>query len=250
MSIQPPSQDTEGYCTPQDIVDFFEKYDAFLDHGEVLTTSGDVEQEADVSESEIEEIGPTDPTKTHVERRIGAASNWIDNYTGHAWRPRQMKGEMITLGSTYYWQAGTPMKLVHRDIVTPLDPAEGDELKIWDGSEYENWLEDDDMTEGRDGDYWVNEAEGMLYIYRRRLWFRRHKEIEVSYRFGKDVVPPTVRDVCARRTAAHYLQAQQYRVTTPGNEETPDPQQVAEDWKDQCKTELKEFKEVRSVGHH
>lgn len=249
MSVRPPAPDAEGYCTPEELTDFFEKIEVFLDRGEVLTVDGDVVDAGSVPDADVVEKGPTDPTRSNVEKRILAASNWIDNYTGHAWRPRQVEKEYISLGGNYYWMAGTPMKLQKRDIVTPLDPSEGDKLEIFTGNEWEDWVDDSAIDEGRNGDYWIEDSTGMLYLYRRRLWFRRHKEIRVTYRYGKERVPQTIRDVCARKAAIHYLEAQQYRMTTPGNEEGPDALAVAENWREQCEKELEEYQELRTLGN-
>jgi len=254
MSVQPPEpSNAEGYCTPQDVVDFFDKYDAFLNRGEVWDDdAGEIVDSGTIDESQIvndDHIGPTSPTRDQVEARILAASNWIDDFTGHAWRERQVVNEYKSLGGTnYYWRAGTPIKLMKRSIRTPLDPTKGDKIEIWTGDQWEDWVASNE-EEGRNGDYWVEDSTGMLYLYRRQLFFRRHKEIRVTYRFGKDVVPQTIQDVAARRTAAHYLESQQYRIITPGNEETPDPATVAEKWREICERNLQTYKEVRTTGN-
>lgn len=229
MSVKPPEPDqAEGYCTPEDVGDYFDKYDQF-------------------DES-------TDPSREQVKRRILSESNWIDNYTAHAWRPRRVEDEYKSLGgstgpTTYYWRAGTPLKLMKRDIRTPLDAGEGDRIEIWQGNDWTDWVADPTKTEGRNGDYWVEDSTGMLYIYRRQIFFQRHKEIRVSYRYGKERVPQTIRDVCAKRVAAHYLRTQQYRVTTPGNEEAPDALSVAERFIEESERQLEEYVELRTLGN-
>lgn len=241
MSIQPPDPDAEGYCEPSDVVDFFDKYDQFNDS--------------------------TDPTKDDVQERIRAASAHIDEETGHAWRERQVKGEMKDYRGQYYWNAGMPIFLMKRNIRTPLKSAQdlldddsndittqeeaedkADRIKIWEGNNYEEWVASDSHEEGRGQEYWVDEAQGHLYIFRRRLWFRRHKQIEVTYRYGKETVPQDIRDACAYFVAAHYLESQQYRVTTPGNEEAPDPVSIAERWRELAYNKIKRHGEIRSQG--
>jgi len=257
MSVQPPDrQTTTAYAEPADVTDFFDKYDAFLDIGEVLLEDGTVKDKSNVQSGEtIDEEGPTNPSKSQVQSRLYAESNWIDEHTGHAWRERRVTDEYKSLGGTqasstnYYWRAGTPLKLMKRSIRTPLDPSKGDKIEIWEGDQYEEWVSDSEKLEGRDEDYWVEESTGMLYIYRRRLFFNRHKEIRVSYRFGKESVPQIIRDVCARRVAAHYLESQQYRITVPGNEEAPDASAVAENWREIAEQDLAPFAEVRTIGN-
>lgn len=258
MSVQPPvPEETDGYCEAIHVTDFFDKYNAFLNHDEVFV-DGEIQLKDNVADADMPEdpddAGPTNPTRDQVEMRIMAESNWIDQHTGHAWRDRRVVDEHKSLSNTmggassYYWRAGTPIKLMKRSIRTPLDPEKGDKIEIWQGNEWKDWVADDTMTEGRDGDYWVEESTGTLYIYRRHIFFQRHKEVRVSYRFGKDRVPQTIRDVCARRVAAHYLESQQYRITVPGNEEAPDASSVAENWREVCKQDLETFKEVRTMG--
>lgn len=258
MSVAPPPSDATLYCTANDdIVDFFDKYDAFLDSDEVLV-DGTVKKKSNVSSADMPDdnnkIGPTNPTKTEVERRIRAASNWIDEFTGHAWRERTVENEYKSLrtmmggASNYYWRAGTPIKLMKRSVRTPLDSSKGDKIEFWEGGSWTDWVSDSGYTEGRENDYWVDESTGTLYVYRRHIFFQRHKEVRVTYRYGKDTIPQAIRDVCARRTAAHYLETQQFRVTTPGNEQAPDSASLAEKWRETCKEDLRPYEEVRTIG--
>lgn len=232
MSVQPVTDSwtsDKAYCDPNDdVAVFFEKYeDGF---------------------KEADDPDVTNPTLGEVQQRIMAESDWIDEYTGHAWRDRQVVNEYRNFAETYYWRAGMPIKLQKRDIRTPLDESEGDKIEFWQGDSYNEWVSDPAKTEGRNGDYWVNDTEGFLYVYRRQIFFRRHKEIRLTYRYGKDRIPQAVRDACAHRVAAWFLEAQQYRITTPGNEEAPDPSNVAERWREQAKMMLDPFKEIKSAG--
>lgn len=229
MSVQPiPDPELDDlYCDSMDVASYFDKYDAF---------------DTD-----------TDPSELEVIRRIEAETDWVDSHTGHAWRPRRVENEYISLGGytgqqTYYWRAGSPLKLQKRDIRVPFDENEGDKLEVWEGGGWKDWVSDPNKEYGRDGEYWVEQPTGMLYIYRRQIFFRRHKEIRVTYRYGKDKVPPTIRDVVAMRVAAHFLESQQYRVTTPGNEDAPDATSVAETWREKAENDIERFVEMRSLG--
>lgn len=238
MSVT-PDPSIEPYARPQDLADYFPKFDEFRSE-----TSSD----------------PTSPTREQVTTRLKAASDWIDSYTGHAWRPRQVRNEYLTLDELYYWSAGTPLGLTKRQIITPLDSSEGDKLEIWTGEEYDDWVSLSEYQQDRDEDFWIEAPTGQLYLYRRKIWFERHKEVRITYRYGRewpDVddpelkrqnVPRIIRDVCARWAAAYYLEAQQYRITTPGNEEAPDAASTAETWREQCRRDLEPYKEIRTVG--
>jgi hypothetical protein len=221
MSVQPPPEDLEGYCDVSDVSFFFEKMDI------------------DVS---------SNPTQKHVEDRIKAESNWIDEYTNHAWRERTVENEYHDFTDTYYWRAGMPIKLQKRDI-RQFDESKGDKIEFLEGGgNYTDWVSNSSYKEGRDEDYWLDASQGLLHVYRRNIFFKRYKEMRVTYRYGKQRVPQTIRDVCAQRTAAWLMEAQQYRITTPGNENAPDPQSVAQTWREDAERRLEPFVEVRSIG--
>lgn len=246
MSVRPAPQ-LEGYATADDVADLFDKFDDGFDTD-------------------------TNPSLSEVQRRSRIESDWVDQYTGHAWRPRTVEDEYLSLTGSYYWRAGSPLKLHKRQIITPLDDSKGDKLEVWEGGGggedgWENWVSEAQYEEGRNADFWIEDATGMLYVYRRKIFFQRHKEIRVTYRYGREWpdpatndtnlsdedyvrqnVPQAIRDAVARRVAAYYLDSQQYRTTTPGNEESPDPKAVAESWREDTKETLKPYKEVRSVG--
>lgn len=223
MSVQPPGDNPELYCTADDVAEFFDKYE------DGFTTS-------------------TNPSKSEVESRIAAASNWVDDYTGHAWRERQVAEEFHHLDGPYSHRSGTPISLNKRDIRTPLDSTKGDKLEFWSGNEYDDFVSSSDFKEGRGEDYWFDSSDGVLYVYRRYAFWERHKEIRITYRYGQDTVPQTIRDATARRAASFLLETQQYRVTTPGNDDSPPADQVAERWRELCKDDLKPYVEVRSTG--
>lgn len=251
MSTQ-PAPNLEGYATLDEVADSFDKYEDGFDD-------------------------TTNPTASDVRRRIRVESDWVDNYTGLAWRPRTVENEYLSLNDVYYWRAGSPLKLTKRNIL-PLDPAEGDKLEVWEGDNdgsaqyvtsdgYRQWLQDPQYELGRNEDFWVEKPTGMLYIYRRRIWFQRHKDIRITYRYGQEWpdpanndtdlsdeefkrqnVPQAIREATAKRVAAHYYESQAYRTTVPGNEEAPDASTVAESWREDAKALLEQYQEIRTVG--
>lgn len=223
MSVQPPTDDTEPYCQPADVAEFFDKYE-----------DGFTEQ--------------TNPSRNEVMRRIDAESNWVDQFTGHAWRERTVLREYHDLDGPYRHRSGTPISLGMRDIRTPLDESKGDKLELWRGNGYDDFVSDPEFEYGRDGDYWIEESIGMLYLYRRYVHWERHREIRITYRYGKEEIPPMVSDAVAKRAAAYFLESQQYRITTPGNDDAPNADQIAEKWREQTKEDLKVLQEVRSSG--
>lgn len=228
MSVE-PSNSLEPeflYCTPKDVASYFEKIDSF--------------------------DATTNPTLTDVKRKISGQSDYIDRITGHAWRPRRVVEETRNLSNSYRVTAGIPVSLRKRDIRTPLDPDKGDSLKLFRGNSenegYEEMLTKDTFNFGRNNDYWIEESIGMLHIYGFANAFSRYRELKITYRYGKEIVPQAIKNITARLVAADYLEAQQYRITTPGNENAPDPSTIAERWREMSRERLKKYEEVRSTG--
>lgn len=227
MSVQPPADDLEGYCSPSDVARFFNKEETF---------------------------GFTDdPDREEIIRSIRAQSNYIDRETGHAFRPRKVVNEFHDFDGPYRFRSGMPIKLGKRDIRTPLDPEKGDKLELFrggfqeDDDPYTNWLERDDRKEGRNEDFWIEEPTGMLHIFA-RAFFSSYRELRITYRYGKERVPQEIQRACAKLVAADLLLSQQYRINTPGNEGTPDPATVSERYREQAERLIDNYKEYKSVG--
>ena len=223
MSVQPNNSD--GYCDPSDVARYFrtlEDSDGF---------SFD-----------------TNPSKAEVEEFILEGSARVDRETGHAWRERTVKEEYHDLEGPYYYWAGTPIKLQKREIRTPLDTSKGDKMEFWDGEEWEDWTNTSTFTEGRDGDYWINDTQGMIYIYRRRWWWERYKSIRITYRYGAEKIPKDVQQATALYTAASLIETDIYGDLLPTGADGPNPSEVAQRLEERAEKMLKRRKEVRQVG--
>lgn len=224
MSVQP--NNTDPYCDPSDVSRYFrtlEDSDGF---------SFD-----------------TNPSKAEVEEFILEASARIDRETGHSWREREIKEEYHDLEGIYYYWAGTPIKLMKRRIRTPLDPSKGDKLEFWDGNEWNDWVDEPTMTEGRDGDYWINETTGMLYVYRRSWWWERYQSIRVTYRFGERKIPKDIQQATALYTAAALIETDIYGDLLPTGGDAPNPGEVASRLEERAEKMLNRRTEVRTVGN-
>jgi len=222
MSLRPLTVDAPGYCEPEDVVIYFDRFEDFD------------------SETTIK--------RDRVKRQIASKSSKIDTYTGHAWRERTMENEQKSLHGTYRWNSGIEIKLTRRDIRTPLDSEKGDKLEVWRGNEYEDWVASDKYKEGRDEDYWIEPSTGILHIFRRKTFFSRYRQLKLTYRFGKDIIPADITEACAKLVAADLMESDFYRYTTPGNEEAPDAERVAEKWREQVWEDLEPYKELRGQG--
>jgi hypothetical protein len=238
MSAVPGSTEDELYCTPDDVAVFFDKYSG--PNGDPVFSDG---------------FGPdTNPTEGEVIMLIEEQTEYIEQYTGGAWRAKRIENELKNLDMTYYFNAGTPFQLMNRNV-RDLDGDKGDKLEIFEGSigqgseGYTDWLQDPDETEGRnEGDYWLDNTTGKLYIYKAGYFFDRYKYLRVTYRYGKDKVPASIRNACAKLVAADLLRSQQYRVSTPGSEGSPEELQTAEAYQEQAMKRLDKYKEIKSIG--
>ena len=239
MSTVPGSPEDKLYCSPDDVSVFFDKFSG--PNGDPLFSDG---------------FGSdTNPTAGEVEMLIEEQTEYIEEITGHAWRAKKVREETKNLERSYYFNAGTPFQLMHRDV-RDLDPAKGDKLEVFEGSiesgpgdGYSNWLEDPNQVQGRnEGDFWIDNQTGKLYIYKAGYFFERYKYLRVTYRYGKEKVPASIRNSCAKLVAADLLKAQQFRVTTPGGEGGPEPIQVASSYEKRAKERLEQYKEVKSLG--
>lgn len=233
MSVQEATSDV-GYCDISDVSSLFEQY------------------------AEFDAV--SNPGESIVDGMILEWSDYIDRYTGHAWRERRVVHEFHDFDTPYYYWAGKPIKLSKREIATPFDNTKGDKIEIWRGDSYEDMVSSSSYSEGRSGDYWVDGPNGMLFIYQRLIWPRR-KGIRVSYRYGHGVgkiegtnkdmpggIPRDVKMACTKLVAQDLIDSDQYRITTPGNTDAVDMNTVSQKWWDDAHETLDRRKEVRTYG--
>jgi len=222
MGLIPATIEEPGYCEPEDVLTYFERFEEF-----------------DTS---------SHPQRDRIERLISSKSSQIDTYTNHAWRERTIENEVKNLEGPYRWESGMAIKLTRRDIRTPLDESKGDKLQVWRGNEYEDFVSSSEYKEGRDEDFWIEEETGMLHIYRRRSFFNRYRNLKITYRFGKEKIPADITEACAKLVACDLIETDFYRYTNPGNEESPNAERIAERWREQVWERLEPYKEVRGQG--
>lgn len=168
------NQDTVVYCTAEDVATYLLK---------------------DKSHFSYE----NSPTKEQVENIIKAVQDDVDNFTRCSWRERQVAGLWIDVDYNQYnmWGAGFKFNLKKRNIKA-LDADEGDELLVWDGSRYVDYLTE--RTEGRSSDFWIDYEDGYLYI-RTSAMIYAEKVIKATFRYGKTVVPSSIKKATAQLVA-------------------------------------------------
>ena len=224
MAIIPNNED--GYCEPKDVARYFrtlEDSDGFA--------------------------FDTNPSEEEVKDFIVENSARIDKETGHAWRERKVEEEYHDLEGLYYYWAGTPIHLQKREVRTPMDSSKGDKVEVFDGNEWEEWVGSSTYTEGRgdNGDYWVQETEGTLHIYRRSLWFEKYRGLRISYRYGAEVVPKDVQMACAKLTAADLIRTDLFGDLLPaGSQNSVNPTEAAKQLEEAAWKGLDRRSEVRT----
>jgi len=225
MSVQEGWSDV-GYCKSEDVLKFFEKLDS-------------------VSMQDS-------PSKTELESIILAWSDYIDRETGHAWRERKVVDEFDDLEGQYYYWAGKPIPLMKREI-REFKESKNDKIEIWRGGRYRDMVSEPDFTAGREGDYWLDSPNGILYIDE-RLIYPRTKGLKLSYRYGhgtdeneRETIPEDINMACAKLCAADLTTQEKYDITIPGGEGGNDNKNISEEWKNDADRILERRKEIRNV---
>lgn len=229
MSIR---NDTEThYCSTAHVAKYFGDIDAFPS-----------ETDADPERGGL-------PSREEVEEFIEKWSARVDRRTGQSWRANRVVDETHDHRSLYYWLSGHPINCLKRNIISPLDPDEGDKLEVYTGNGWEDWLTDEHRTEGRgDGSYWVDGPVGIIYIYERAI-LRPHPKFRISYRYGNPEVPADIREAVAGAAAADLINSDFYGTLVPGNSggSNADPESAADVWRENFHDTVRDYKKVRWV---
>lgn len=212
--------DAEQYCETSDVARFFEQYDDF--------------------------DANTTPTATEVDEHILEWSAHIDRQTGHAWRTNTVVDEVKDWDGRYNWGSGRPLNLSKRHV-RDFDSGQGDKLEHWDGTEWNDWLTDGGKTEGRNEDYWMDNATGILWVYD-RFAFQHRPRWRLTFRYGDPSGPSkSIQMACAKFVAADLLSSDHYSMNVPGTDGSMDTITMAEQWRTDAKETIKEREEVSYV---
>jgi hypothetical protein len=241
MSVR---QDTQTrYCSTADVARYLRGFPALEDTDDFL-------QEGDAA------YEPSDPSISEVESFIQKWTSKFDRKTGQSFRANQILDETHDHNRLYYWLSGHPINVIKRNIITPLDSSKGDKLEVWTGNKWEDWVAKDTRTEGREGDYWVDDAVGIIFIYERAI-LRPHPKFRVSYRYGgedsdgddiADYLPSDVRDAVAAGAASDILRTDVYGTGVPGNsDDGPSPKEMADDYAEQFHDTVSDYKKLHFV---
>lgn len=156
--------------------------------------------------------GDTKPAIWEVEEMIARKQDEIDFRTAHAWRTRYSMGisgtetaspdyEYHSLRLENEINAGIPVFLDHRKVMG-FDSTKGDVLELYDGQDYTDYLAD--KTQGRNDDWWLDNANGKLYI-RDVVRTSRQWTVRVKYRYGEATVPGDIEELCILMVAVDLI---------------------------------------------
>lgn len=182
----------------------------------------------------------TTPTSTQVESTINRFEDFVDDYTGHAWRTKTVTNEYydVLYGDK---KNGFRVKLNHRNIRS-LDTDEGDALEIWNGSSWVDYVTT--KTEGRANDFWINYTDGVLFFNERPASFMQ--SVKFTYRYGDSSVPTPIRDAVALLAAAEILSSDDRSalIDETGDASRSSHQSRIQKWTETAYELLRRYKEV------
>lgn len=190
------------------------------------------------------------PSKSEVEGVILTIEDIIDNHTGHAWRERTVTEEypdpiQHTPNKERFYEYG----LSHRAVKEPLDSGEGDNLEVWEGDSYNDYLSN--RTEGRAEDYYINPSRGVLYVRTvlvRGPWVSRDLQdlVRITYRYGESSVPDAIQRATTLLTAASLTSGEIVSVGVPqgGDVDRVSLDGKASSWQTQASMALQPYIEV------
>jgi len=199
--------------------------------------------------------GDTRPAIWEVEEIIGRKQDEIDFRTSHAWRTRYSCSQSgsETAAPTYEYHsirldnmidAGIPIYLNHRSVAT-FAALSGDVFEVWEGNSYTDYLAN--KTEGRNNDYWVDYANGTIYI-RDVIKTTREQTVRLKYRYGEAAVPGDIEELCILMTALDILMMNDRTVLIPNSPETMSMDSKITRWQRRIDDIIAQRKEIVVLG--
>ena len=182
-------------------------------------------------------------TITDVEARILENEDAINDATNHSWKSKIVTDETHHIDGDYLTDVGIQIPLKNRTIAD-LDSGSGDSLKVWNGSEMEEWL--DNKTEGRNNDFWVDYELGILFI--RNSYFPKRFAVKITYRFGESEVPKNLKKLCMLMTAIDLIGSDDWSAIKPEGGDSIAMQTKVENWERQAESLIESFKEFKVIN--
>ncbi len=174
------------------------------------------------------------PTQEEVEDMILVAETILDNEMNTAFGDRV---KTITDELQDYWY--NPIFLKFRNVVTPLLSGT-DKLEVFDGNEWDEWVADATITEGRGDEFFIDGTQGIIYFLRKRPHAGKIR-VRLTYRVrAQSTVPKDVAYACCLQTGIIMANSEFADILFPegASEEQPLEVRMAR-WEDQIKQILK-----------
>jgi len=218
----------------------------------------------------------SEPTESQVQDIIEEQADAVDNYTNRAWRERQVQDYEASYKASYQQKKGrhragkygrtaktrasrqirqrVAFNLPHAEL-REIDSAEGDQLEILRPKDAKDITAD----EGRDSSYVVDERRGLVRVSiseitstlstsRTYLDLDESVKLRITYRYGRDQVPPRVRKATAKLAAAELIETDAYGEILPGGtENAPDQTTAAENLRESAYSTLAELRRKERV---
>lgn len=143
----------------------------------------------------------TIPSSSTVAEWISQAEQKIDDYLNKSFKnTNEFEGylpyEPVKWRATWDLSTRWAVPLPFNDPVVDLDSAQGDYLKIWNGTEEHDYT--DEWTQGRGDDYWFDDGFLFVRTYRPR---KGRYSIKLKCRHGESSVPGNVKEACIKWVA-------------------------------------------------
>lgn len=176
--------------------------------------------------------GSTLPTVTEVNSIIDQAQDFIDQYTGHAWRSVTVTEEVYDyvhprdIGYYARTRDNRCICLNHRSIRTI---SSSDKIEVWTGSAWKDYVAD--YTEARGSDYWLDYDKGVIF-FGDHYPHRESSSVRVTFRYGESSVPADI-ERAATLYVAMQLAASMDNLVVAGTEFDINPRDKMKVWEDQ-----------------
>lgn len=191
--------------------------------------------------------GTTKPTIWEVIEMIREAEDEVDRQTQHAWRERYSYDtsdsndfESHDLYYDYKYLTGIPIHLQHRHV-RQFDTTKGDQILVWNGSNYEDWVTT--RTEGRANDWWCDYRQGTIWL-RTYIYRKRPRGVQIRYRYGEQEVPLDIEKATTLLVAAELARMDDRSFLIPEGGDGIKLDKKADDWEAKAKELLHRNKEL------
>lgn len=188
----------------------------------------------------------SNPSSTEIVEFIEDAQDYVDEEAQTAWRVVTITREKHSIYRQF--RAGRNQSYsfqLNNRLCKDFDDAQGDELRIFDGDAFTEWLTTKTSGDapGHE-DYYFDFLRGRVYL-NTSYPARRENNIEVTYRKGQTPVPNQIRRATILLAAANIVESGilDYERLNYGNDKSLSNLEKADKWRDRA-THLIEVSKV------